>query len=49
MDTTTPGSELIFHVMEALAQFERSLIVERTRAACRPRGSGAPGLAGSQN
>jgi len=32
MDTTTPGGELIFHVMGALAQFERSLIVERTRA-----------------
>jgi DNA invertase Pin-like site-specific DNA recombinase len=32
MDTTSPGGELIFHVMGALAQFERSLIVERTRA-----------------
>lgn len=41
MDTTTPGGELIFHVMGALAQFERSLIVERTRAgmqAARERG-----------
>jgi DNA invertase Pin-like site-specific DNA recombinase len=41
MDTTTPGGELIFHVMAALAQFERSLIVERTRAgmqAARERG-----------
>ena len=32
MDTTTPGGELIFQVMGALAQFERSLIIERTRA-----------------
>ena len=32
MDTTTPGGELIFHVMGALAQFERSMIIERTRA-----------------
>jgi len=41
MDTTTPGGELIFHVMGALAQFERALIVERTRAgmqAARERG-----------
>jgi DNA invertase Pin-like site-specific DNA recombinase len=35
MDTTTPGGELIFHVMGALAQFERSLIIERTRAGMR--------------
>lgn len=32
MDTTTPSGELIFQVMGALAQFERSLIIERTRA-----------------
>lgn len=41
MDTTTPGGELIFHVMGALAQFERALIIERTRAgmqAARARG-----------
>jgi DNA invertase Pin-like site-specific DNA recombinase len=41
MDTTTPGGTLIFHVMGALAQFERALIVERTRAgmqAARARG-----------
>jgi DNA invertase Pin-like site-specific DNA recombinase len=32
IDTTTPGGRLIFHVMGALAEFERELIVERTRA-----------------
>ena len=32
IDTTTAGGRLIFHVMGALAEFERSLIGERTRA-----------------
>jgi DNA invertase Pin-like site-specific DNA recombinase len=32
IDTTTPGGRLIFHVMGALAEFERELIAERTRA-----------------
>ena len=32
MDTTTAGGELIFHVMAALAQFERRLNAERSRA-----------------
>lgn len=32
IDTTTPGGRLILHVMGALAQFERDLVVERTRA-----------------
>ena len=32
MDTTTPGGRLIFHLFGALAQFERDLIRERTRA-----------------
>lgn len=35
IDTTTPGGKLIMHVMGALAQFERDLIVERTRAGVR--------------
>ena len=38
---TTPGGTLVFHVMGALAVFERALIVERTRAglaAARKRG-----------
>lgn len=40
-DTTTPGGKLIFHVLGALAEFERNLIVERTKAglaAARARG-----------
>ena len=32
LDTTTPGGRLVFHVFGALAQFERELIQERTRA-----------------
>jgi len=32
IDTTTPGGTLVFHLFAALAQFERALIVERTRA-----------------
>lgn len=32
MDTTTAGGELLFHVMGALAQFERRLNAERSRA-----------------
>jgi DNA invertase Pin-like site-specific DNA recombinase len=32
IDTTTPGGRLVFHLFGALAQFERDLIQERTRA-----------------
>lgn len=32
IDTTTPGGKLVFHLMGALAEFERSLIVERVNA-----------------
>jgi DNA invertase Pin-like site-specific DNA recombinase len=32
IDTTTAGGTLILHIMGALAQFERTLIVERTNA-----------------
>lgn len=32
IDTTTHGGRLVFHVFGALAQFERDLIRERTRA-----------------
>lgn len=35
IDTTTPGGTLIFHVMGALAEFERALISERTKAGMR--------------
>lgn len=41
IDTTTPGGKLIFHLMGALAEFERDLIRERTHAglvAARARG-----------
>lgn len=32
IDTTTAGGRLLFHMMAALSEFERSIIVERTRA-----------------
>ncbi len=32
LDTTTPNGRLTFHLFSALAQFERDLIQERTRA-----------------
>ena len=41
IDTTTAGGTLILHIMGALAQFERTLVVERTNAglaAARKRG-----------
>ena len=41
IDTSTAGGELIFHVFGAMAQFERALMIERTRAglvAARQRG-----------
>ena len=41
IDTTTPGGKLMFHMMGALAEFERDLIRERTNAglaAARSRG-----------
>ena len=40
-DTASPGGRLIFHVFGSLAEFERSLIIERTKAgleAARSRG-----------
>jgi DNA invertase Pin-like site-specific DNA recombinase len=41
IDTSTPGGELVFHIFAALAQMERRLLSERTRAglaAARARG-----------
>jgi DNA invertase Pin-like site-specific DNA recombinase len=41
IDTTTSGGKLVFHLMAALAEFERNIIRERTRAgleAARSRG-----------
>jgi DNA invertase Pin-like site-specific DNA recombinase len=35
IDTTTAGGRLVFHMMGALAEFERSLIAERTREGMR--------------
>ena len=32
IDTTTAGGRLVFHLMGSLAEFERALIAERTRA-----------------
>jgi DNA invertase Pin-like site-specific DNA recombinase len=32
IDTTTPGGKLVFHIFAALAEFERNLIRERTKA-----------------
>ena len=32
MDTNTPAGRLLFHVVGSLAEFERTLIVERTKA-----------------
>jgi DNA invertase Pin-like site-specific DNA recombinase len=32
VDTTTPGGRLFFHLLGAVAEFERDLIVERTNA-----------------
>ncbi len=51
IDTTTSGGKLIFHVFAALAEFERDVIRERTRAglaAARSRGKkgGRPPAAG---
>ena len=41
IDTTSPGGTLVFHIFGALAEFERNLIRERTKAgleAARARG-----------
>ncbi len=32
VDTTTPAGQLLFHIVGAVAQFERELIAERVRA-----------------
>ncbi|WP_439855982.1 recombinase family protein [Pseudomonas yamanorum] len=53
IDTSSSGGRLVFHMMAALAEFERSLISERTRAgiaAARARGKpiGRPHLLSSE-
>ena len=48
IDTTTSGGKLVFHVFGALAEFERDLIRERTKAglaAARARGRKGDGRA----
>ena len=32
IDTTTSGGKLVFHIFGALAEFERDIITERTKA-----------------
>ncbi|MCH7575837.1 MAG: recombinase family protein [Candidatus Marinimicrobia bacterium] len=54
LDTATPTGKLIFHVLGALAEFERSLIRERTKAglaAARARGriGGRPRVLNKRN
>lgn len=42
IDTSSPGGRLLFHMLGAVAEFERALIVERTKAglkAAKKRGS----------
>lgn len=53
IDTTTPTGKLTFHIFAAIAEFERSLIVERTQAgltAARARGrkGGRPQVLGKE-
>lgn len=43
IDTATPGGRLTFHIFGALAEFERSLISERTSAGIAPLGRGRVG------
>jgi DNA invertase Pin-like site-specific DNA recombinase len=35
INTSTPGGKLVFHIFAALSEFERSLIIERTREGMR--------------
>jgi DNA invertase Pin-like site-specific DNA recombinase len=42
IDTTTPAGKLIFGIFAALAEFERELIAERTRAGLAARSTRRP-------
>nr|WP_308811400.1 recombinase family protein [Nitrosospira multiformis] len=47
IDTSSPSGKLVFHIFAALAEFERGVIRERTRAglrAARERGRVGAGL-----
>ena len=49
IDTTTAGGKLVFHIFGAIAEFERSLIIERTNvglnaARARGRKGGRPAI-----
>jgi DNA invertase Pin-like site-specific DNA recombinase len=53
IDTSTPGGKLVFHVFGAIAEFERAIIRERTKAGvaaakARGRHGGRPPLLGSE-
>ena len=54
LDTTTPGGKLVFHIFASLAEFERSIIRERTiaglaAARARDRRGGRPRLLSSRD
>ena len=42
-DTTSPGGKLVFGIFAALAEFERELIIERTKAGMAVRDCITPG------
>jgi hypothetical protein len=49
IDTTTASGKLVFHIMGALAEFERSLISERTSAGMKAAKRRAVTSAGRRN
>jgi DNA invertase Pin-like site-specific DNA recombinase len=46
IDTTTTGGKLVFHIMGALAEFERDLIRERTKAGMKAAKKNAVNMSG---
>ena len=49
LDTTTSGGKLVFHIFGALAEFEREIIRERTRAGLHQHGQEAETAADERN
>ena len=49
IDTKTPAGRFFFHVMASLAQMERELILERTRAGLEAAPPGARDVSGVEN